>query len=170
MIYVEYHNLYKKFKEAENSYYDSLDKKSQLLHRVEPHTSNYNPMKVMGGSGSADDAIIEYSAEIKGVDNLINETRNTKDVLERELKKKEIELRASDEVYDKIYVYKWIEHKKSKYFCKLINYSKRQTDRKIKEIENTIYPELKERRERLQKQIEEKRNKERELFQKVFKS
>lgn len=170
MIYEEYHSLLKKYKDAENNYYNSLDKKSKLLYGVEPHGTNPKLIITVSNDHSYDDCLINYASEIKEIDNLINETRNNKDVLEHELKKKELELRASDDVYDKIYVYRWIEHKKIKQFFKLIGYSYRQTDRKIKEIENNLYPDLKQKREKLKKQIEEKRKREREKYEKVFKN
>lgn len=168
MIYVEYHNLYKKYKDAESNYYSSLDKKSKLLYGVEPHAINPKLIMTVTNSNSYDDGLIEFASERKAVDELINEARNNKDVLEHELKKKELELRDSDDVYDKIYVYKWLEHKKVKQFYKLIGYSYRQTDRKVKEIENNLYPDLKEKREKLKKQLEEKRKREKEKFDKVF--
>ncbi len=169
MLYEEYHDLLKKYKEAEKSYYDALDKKSKLLYGVGPHVSNPKAIIVDSSSDSYDDDLIEYASELKNIDNLINETRNNKDMLEHELKKKELELRASVDVYDRIYVYRWLEKKKTKDFYKLVNYSYKQTDRKIKEIENIIYPNLKNRRDRLKKQIDEKRKKERDNWEKVFK-
>ncbi len=169
MIYKEYHDLLKKYKEAENSYYNALDKKSKLLYGVKPHASKPKALMVNSSHDPYDDSIVNYVSGIKEVDDLINETRNNKDMLEHELKKKELELRASVDVYDRIYVYRWLEYKKTKDIYRLINFSYRQTDRKIKEIENIIYPKLKERREKLQKQIDDKRKRERENWEKVFK-
>ena len=73
------------------------------------------------------------------MDNLINEARNTKDVLQYELKTKEQVLRSSIDIYDRIYVYKWLEHRRVKNYYRLLNYSKRQIYRFIDEMEIKIY-------------------------------
>ncbi len=139
MIYEEYHELLKKYKKAENSYFKELDKKSRLLYGVEPHATKPKEMIVDYSYGNPDDAIINYSSEIDEVNELINETRNNKDVLEYELRKKEKELRYSYDIYDKIYVYKWLEHKRVNNYYKLLNYSKRQIYRFIDEIKDNLY-------------------------------
>lgn len=168
-MYLEYHELLKKYKDAERNYYDALDKKTQLLYSVTPHGTKVKPIINHLSNLSPDEQFNIYTREIQEVDLLINSTRNNKDALERELKKKEKELRESQDIYDRIYVYVWLEHKKSKHFCKLINYSRRQTDRKIEEIENTLYPDLKKRREELKRKQEEKKKREQEKFEKIFK-
>lgn len=169
-MYLEYHELLKKYKDAERNYYDALDRKTQLLYSVTPHGTEAKPIINHLSNLSPDEQFNIYTREIQEVDLLINSTRNNKDALERELKRKEKDLRESKDIYDRIYVYVWLEHKKSKHFCKLINYSRRQTDRKIEEIENALYPNLKERREKLKKIKEEKKKKEQEKFEKIFKN
>lgn len=143
MIYVEYHDLLKKYKQAEKSYYKALDKKSKLLYGVEPHATQFKEIMVDYSYNSPDEGFINYSSEIEEVNDLINETRNNKDVLEYELKKKEKELRYSHNIYDRIYVYQWLERKRVNYYYKLLNYSKRQIYRFIDEIKLNIYPEEK---------------------------
>ncbi len=145
MVYEEYHDLLKKYKEAENSYYNALDKKSKLLYGIESHASKPKALIVNSSHDPYDDPMINYVAEIKEVDDLINETRNNKDMLEHELKKKELELRASVDVYDRIYVYKWIEHKRVKNYWRLLNYSRAQVYRFIDEIKEKLYPKEKMR-------------------------
>lgn len=139
MLYVEYHELLKKYKQAEKSYYKALDKKSKLLYGVEPHASKIKDIIVDSSYSSPDEGIINYSAEIEEVNNLINEARNNKDVLEYELKKKEKDLRYSYNIYDKIYVYHWLERKRVNNYYKLLDYSKRQIYRFIDEIRENIY-------------------------------
>lgn len=169
-MYLEYHELLKKYKDAEKNYYNALDRKTKLLYSVTPHGTEAKPIINHLSNLSPDEQFNIYTREIQEVDLLINSTRNNKDALERELKRKEKDLRESKDIYDRIYVYVWLEHKKSKHFCKLINYSRRQTDRKIEEIENTLYPDLRKRREELKKRQEEKRKREQEKFQKTFKN
>ena len=139
MIYEEYHDLLRKFKSAESSYYKALDKKSKLLYGVEPHAAQFKEIIVDYSYTKPDEDLINYSSEIEEVNDLINETRNNKDVLEYELKKKEKELRYSHDIYDKVYVYHWLERKRVNNYYKLLGYSKRQIYRFIDEIRENIY-------------------------------
>lgn len=139
MYYLEYHELLKKYKEAEKTYYDALDKKSKLLYNVTPHSIEIKEVVNHLSNSYSDDKLINYASEIFEVDNLINSSRNNKDVLEYELKKKYIQLKASNDKYDKIYFYKWIEHKSVYKFYKLIGYSVRQTYNLIKEMKVNLY-------------------------------
>lgn len=143
-MYIEYHNLLKKYKNAESDYYDALDKKSKLLYIVTPHGTEAKPIINHLTNLSPDEKFNRYTREIEEIDLLINSTRNNKDVLEYELKKKEIELRKSNEVHDRVYVFKWLEHKKVREFYKLINYSMPQTYRFIEEIKEKIYKKSKD--------------------------
>ena len=169
-MYLEYHELKKKYNDAEKNYYDALDKKTKLLYSVTPHGTEVKEIVNHLSNMTPDEGFNLYTQEIQEVDLLINSTRNNRDALEHELKKKEIKLRESNDIYDKIYVYIWIEHKKSKNICQLIGYSRRQTDRKIEEIENILYPDLKAKREQLRKIKDEKRQKEQEKLKKIFKN
>lgn len=139
MIYEEYHSLLKRYKEAENNYYLALDKKSRLLSGVFPGSSKIKEVMVDSSCNSYDDALINYTSELEEVDKLINEARNTKDVLLYELKLKEDKLKSSIDIYDRIYVYKWIEHRRVKQYYRLLNYSKRQIYRFIDEMKEKIY-------------------------------
>lgn len=139
MIYEEYHDLLKKFKSAESSYYKALDRKSKLLYSIEPHAAQLKEVMVDYSFDSPDSAMIDYTAEIDEVNNLINTTRNNKDVLEYELRKKEKELRYSHDIYDRIYVYKWLERKRVREYYRLLDYSKRQIYRFIDEIKENLY-------------------------------
>ena len=139
MIYEEYHDLLRKFKSAESSYYKALDKKSRLLYSIEPHSTQVKELIVDYSYDNPDAAIIDYTAEIDEVNNLINTTRNNKDVLDYELRKKEKELRNSHNIYDRVYVYKWLGRKRVREYYRLLNYSRRQIYNFINEIKENLY-------------------------------
>lgn len=139
MLYVEYHDLLKKYKSAESSYYKALDKKSKLLYSVEPHATQIKELMVDYSYDNPDKAIIDYTVEIDSINELINTTRNNKDVLDYELRKKEKELRYSHNIYDRVYVYKWLERKRVREYYRLLNYSRRQIYRFIDEIKEKLY-------------------------------
>lgn len=119
-MYLEYHNLLKKFKEAENNYYEALDKKAKLLYSVTPHGTEVKAIVNHINNTSPDSNFIHYTSEIEEVDRLINSTRNTRDMLEYELKKKELLLKNSNEPLDRIYYYCWLNYKKPSQIYRLI--------------------------------------------------
>lgn len=139
MLYLEYHELLKKYKNAEKIYYTALDKKSSLLYLVEPHAIQAKEIINSLSMTNPDEKIIMYVSQIEEVDKLINESRNNKDALNYELNKKEILLKNSQNIYDKIYYFKYIRGKRVNEFYRLINYSKRQVYNYIKEIKNNLY-------------------------------
>ena len=139
MLYLEYHELLKKYKNAEKIYYNALDKKSSLLYLVEPHAIQAKEIINSLSMTNPDEKIIMYVSQIEEVDKLINESRNNKDALNYELNKKEILLKNSQNIYDNIYYFKYIRGKKVNEFYRLLNYSKRQVYNYIKEIKNNLY-------------------------------
>ena len=137
-MYLEYHELLKRFKNAERNYNEALEKRSQLLLAVMPGA--IKPKEVMTISNASLDAnLIDYASEIDEVDRLINQSRNTRDMLNYELKKKLIKMREDGDVYDKIYIYRWIEHKSVYKFYRLVGYSIRQIYNYIKEMKKILY-------------------------------
>lgn len=139
MLYLEYRDLRKRFREVETDYYNALTEGSKLLCSVSPRSVQAKEVVNHTSNTSPDDAFVNYTSEIDKIDELINKTRDDKDMLEYELKKKEAEMKNSKDVHDRIYVYKWIEHKSVYKFCKLMGYSKSQVYRYIDEIEEKIY-------------------------------
>ena len=138
-MYIEYHELLKKCKEAEKNYNEALEKKSKLILAVLPGSSKPKEVMISGGHASSDLKLINYTSEIDRVDNLINQSRNTRDMLNYELKKKLIKMREEGDVYDKIYIYRWIEHKSVYKFHKLVGYSKTQVYDYISEMKKKLY-------------------------------
>lgn len=137
-MYLEYHELLKKLKNAERNYNEALEKRSQLLLAVMPGA--IKPKEVMTISNASPDAnLIDYASEIDEVDKLINQSRNTRDMLNYELKKKLIKMKEEGDVYDKIYIYRWIEHKSVYKFYRLVGYSIRQIYNYIKEMKKILY-------------------------------
>ena len=102
-MYIEYNELLKQFKKAEKNYNEALEKKSELLLSVMPGA--VKPKEVMVTQNTSPDTnLINYTSEIDEVDKLINQSRNTRDMLNYELKKKLIKMREEGDVYDKIHL------------------------------------------------------------------
>jgi hypothetical protein len=137
-MYIEYNELLKQFKKAEKNYNEALEKKSELLLSVMPGA--VKPKEVMVTRNTLPDTnLINYTSEIDEVDKLINQSRNTRDMLNYELKKKLIKMREEGDVYDKIYIYRWIEHRSVYKFYRLVGYSRPQVYRFISEMKEKLY-------------------------------
>ena len=137
-MYLEYHELLKKLKNAERNYNEALEKKSQLILAVMPGAVKVKEVMTISNT-SPDGKLIDYTSEIDEVDKLINQSRNTRDMLNYELKKKLIKMREEGDVYDKIYIYRWIEHKSVYKFHKLVGYSKSQVYDYISKMKEKLY-------------------------------
>ncbi len=137
-MYIEYNELLKQFKRAERNYNEALEKKSKLILSVMPGA--VKPKEVMITTNTSPDTnLINYTSEIDEVDNLINQSRNTRDMLNYELKKKLIKMKEEGDVYDKIYLYRWIEHRSVYKFYRLVGYSRPQVYRFISEMKEKLY-------------------------------
>ena len=142
-MYLEYHELLKKYKDAERRYNESLEERSKLILAVMPKATQVKEVMTSGGNTSSDWKLIDYASEIDEVDKLINQSRNARDMMSYELKKKEREMRTNGDVYDKIYVYKWIERKSVYNFYRLTGYSRPQVYIFISEMKEKLYGKTK---------------------------
>ena len=137
-MYIEYNELLRQFKRAEKNYNESLEKKSKLILSVMPGA--VKPKEIMVTINTSPDTnLINYTSELDEVDKLINQSRNTRDMLNYELKKKLIKMKEEGDVYDKIYIYRWIEHKSVYKFYRLVGYSRPQVYRFISEMKENLY-------------------------------
>lgn len=138
-MYLEYHELLKKYKEAERRYNESLEERSKIILAVLPKASQFKEVVTFGGSTSPDAKLIDYTSEIDEVDKLVNQSRNTRDMLNYELKKMANEMHISNDILDRVYYYKWIKRMSPYKFCRIINYSKTQTYDYIAEIKRNLF-------------------------------
>lgn len=138
-MYIEYNELLKKYKIAERNYNEALEEKSKLILAVLPKATQAKEIMVSGSHPSSDLKLLDYTSKIDEVDKLINQSRNTRDMLNYELKKKLIKMKEEGDVYDKIYIYRWIEHRSVYKFHKLVGYSKTQVYDYISEMKKKLY-------------------------------
>ena len=108
-LFIEHYRLNEEYKEAKKEFEKALAKKSQLLYSVVPKSANFENELVKGSSSNK---FLNYTIKMEEIDKEINVRRNLRDVLEYRLKLKEIELKKSDDLTDKIYILKYIEHLK----------------------------------------------------------
>lgn len=137
-MYLEYHELIKQLKKAEKNYNDALEKKSELILSVMPGAVKVK--EVMATSNISPDAnLVNYVSKMDEIYKLINQSRNVRDMLNYECKKKLIKMKEEGDVYDKIYIYKWIEHRSVYKFYRLLGYSVRQVYNYIDEMKKNLY-------------------------------
>ena len=130
-LFVEHYRLNEEYKETKKEFDKALEKKSQLLYSVVPKSANFENELVKGSSSNK---FLNYTIKMEEIDKEINVRRNLRDVLAYRLKLKEIELKKSDNILDKVYYLKFVERMKVKYISIKINYSKEQTYRFLKKI------------------------------------
>ena len=130
-LFIEHYKLNEEYKEAKKEFDKALEKKSQLLYSVVPKSANFENELVKGSSSNK---FLNYTIKMEEIDKEINVRRNLRDVLAYKLKLKEIELKKSDNILDKVYYLKIVERMKVKYISIKINYSKEQTYRFLKKI------------------------------------
>ena len=138
-MYIEYNELLKKYKIAERNYNEALEEKSKLILAVLPKATQAKEIMVSGSHPSSDLKLLDYTSKIDEVDKLINQSRNTRDMLNYELKKRLIKMKEEGDVYDKIYIYRWIEHRSVYKFYRLVGYSRPQVYRFISEMKENLY-------------------------------
>lgn len=138
-MYLDYHELLKKYKEASRNYNEALEKRSKLVLAVIPGSSKIKQVMVDSSNTYSELNLLNYTDEMDEVDKLINQSRNTRDMLNYELKKLENKMRSTGDVYDKIYCYKWIDYKSPYKFYRIIGYSKSQIYNLIKEMKQKLY-------------------------------
>ena len=138
-MYLEYHELLKKYKEAKSEFYEALEKGSKIALAVMPKSSQIKEVVVVGGNSSSDDKLIDYAENRAKLDDIINRSRNDMNILDYHLKKMALEMKDNGDIYDRIYYYKWIEHMSVYKFNKLIGYSVRQTYNLINEMKKVLY-------------------------------
>lgn len=138
-MYLEYHELLKKYKVAKSEFYEALEKGSKIALAVMPKASQFKEVVVVGGNSSSDDKLIDYAENRAKLDDIINRSRNDMNILDYHLKKMALEMKDNGDVYDRIYYYKWIEHMSVYKFYRLIGYSKSQVYNIINEIKRNLY-------------------------------
>lgn len=134
VLYIEYSNCKKKLVEAQKRFVRILEEKEELFNITQPQGTNYDKELVDGGSKeNVFDKYLEMK-EVKEIDKRLDEARailNDRKILE---KNKKEELLQSNDVKDKIYVHKFLEHLSYNQIAKSVNYSEREVYRVVKKM------------------------------------
>ena len=137
-LYLEYEDCKKKYNQIVETFESTLEEKERLFMKTQPKGTKIDKVSVEGGVNNNlfDNYLIEV--EKKQLDQKLEEARKIVDERYKYLKTKELELRASKDWVDKIYVYRFIEQLPVKTILHLIPYQEAQIYRIINEIKRGI--------------------------------
>lgn len=136
-IYLEYESYKQKLYAAQNKFDKLLKRKEELFDMTQP-TSPGMGEKISGGSPRNRFDYYLIQKEEENLDDLIDEAR---DILEDRvilLESKLEELKASKNLYDRIYYLRYIENYKINRIAKMVGYSEPQTYRILDKIKRQI--------------------------------
>ena len=137
MLYHEYVDLKSKYRDAQKVYDAILTEKEEVFQRTQPQAVN-GKEKVSGGKSS--NMFDRYLIEIqeKQIDERLAEAKKLLSERDKLLRIKRDELRASNDIRDKIYLSRYIERRKVYQIAQIVNYSERQVLRILSEIRETL--------------------------------
>lgn len=138
MLYVVYEQYKTKLYNAQQDFDSILSEQEKLFSRTQPQSTDFSKEPVKGGVPS--DKFYEYVREKqeKQIDLRLAEARSILNDRERLTKLKLEELMNSKNIYDRVYVCKYIEGLKNHQIAKKINYSEPQIYRILKIIRRNI--------------------------------
>lgn len=140
-LFVEYELLKRECKAAKRDYDKALEKKAEYYYSVLPGASDTS--KELIKTECTNDKFLNYTIKIQEIDSEIEVRKNLYGNLSYRLKLKEIELRNSKELLDRIYVYRYLDRYKVNKIARIVEYSREQTYRKIREIDKKINDDTK---------------------------
>ena len=138
MIYLEYEEYRMKFLSAQRTYDEVLTEKEDLFDRTQPQGVSFDKERVGGTSdhNSFDEYLV--AVERKQIDERLAEIKNIMDKRYDLLMDKEDELRASQEIMDRLYVLRFLEHQKMQKIARQINYSESHIYRLMNQLLNEV--------------------------------
>lgn len=139
--YREHRKAYIDFLNAQSIVSDIVDQYLVAFQKTQPHSPSYSDTQVYSRVNRTEEYIIEV--ESKDLKRRAENATMLLDLKQKLLDIKETEVRKSCNVYDAVYVAKWIDHKKTKDIIRDLDfkgfgYSTSQVYEIIKRIGNEI--------------------------------
>lgn len=136
MLYIEYHTLAKEYKELDKNYDKILEKKARAILNTQPGAVDTSKDNVSGGKKK--NPIEVFVEELEKIEPELNKARNDRDLKGYFLKKKEIELRSSQEVNDRLYVMYYLDNMKVKHIAYKVSYTREWTYELIGKLRESL--------------------------------
>lgn len=136
MLYIEYEDIWDKIRVKEKEILNLINQREDLFNTTQPKASKLDSLKVDGASpvNAFDEYVIKIDELNTKIDN-INKSLDDRYIL---LKRKRDELKASKNIYDRIYVYRYIERLPVFKIGMMVGYEKTQVYRYLKIIKKNI--------------------------------
>lgn len=137
MIYIEYEMAKKRYYEAQERFEELLNEKERMFGKTQPASVGMGE-KVSGGvrANAFDNYVIEK--EETAIDRYIEEAEKLLNCREVLLKAKRKELADSNNIFDKVYYYRYILNWRVKRIARQVGYSEVQAYRILKSIKSKI--------------------------------
>ena len=138
MQYISYDISHRHYLEALQRVEDIIAEKDRLFEKTQPSAMVYDKERVSGGSqaNTFDEYVI--GMERLQIDKRLEEAKSILQERNEILRIKERDLRASRDVFDKVYAARFIDKRRIYRIARMINYSERQTKRILKIIANNL--------------------------------
>jgi hypothetical protein len=131
-LFIEYEEIKTKYKRAKNKYDNLLEKKAMLIIQTQPKAMDFSKEPTTGGKVT--NKFDDFVQRLEKLDPELQLARNERDLQEYILKKKEIELKDSEDILDKVYYLKIVKNIKVRYICIELNYSRKQIYRYLEKM------------------------------------
>lgn len=138
MLYEEYEEFKRQYKETQRQYNDILNEKEKLFQITQPQAVNTEKEKVMGGSPKNNFDQYLILKEQQRIDERLEEVKALLMDREQLLKLKKEELRQSQEPEDMVYRLRYIERMRIEKIAKTIHYSEAQIYRILRIIRGNV--------------------------------
>ena len=122
MIYEEYYKKYLELRKTKDKINKLENKKISLMSLVDVKSATGKD--IIDSSNKNTDKFLIYSSEIEQVELTLNYLKKALIEVKKQLEEKEIELKNSQETFDKINYYKYINRLKYSQICEKIHYEK----------------------------------------------
>lgn len=135
-LYEEHYRELKEYKKLDIQYNNLLSKKAQAYYSTQPKAIDFDKELIKGGKQK--NVFEEFMIKVEKIDMELQKSRCERDMKAYFLKKKELELKNSAKLLNRVYYYRHIENMKVKHIAMRIGYSKEQTYRFLKEINEKL--------------------------------
>ena len=123
-MYIEYDRARESLMRAITKYDGLIGEKERLFQRTQPRAVDYQADRVKSSSRS--NALESYVAAIEGIDKKLEEAKEIVEHRKKLMDGIEVELRKSKDIYDVVYVLRYLEHWRIRKIARATTYSESQ--------------------------------------------
>lgn len=134
MEWEEYEALKKRYADAQKAYDEVLSEKLAIFERTQPNAVQYDRDRIM--AGGAENALEIYVVQIERIDTRLRIAEDIMEACRTRVRLKEDDLRASTELWDRIYRMRFLDRLRVVKIAEIIHYSEPTIWRILRKIEH----------------------------------